>query len=178
MASCNEDESSISNYINFKTLEKGFDMYQNFMQFIIYNIKNMKYDIDTYYEIVMKTKEIYYNTYNIKKYRSIYETFIESLNYYNNKLATLDSKDFSNEVFYYAEIDRLNKMIAGTKELISISSTITNDRVYGYNKNFIVVNAPILEEKDFCTNNLLVENNVVAVDFYRILNNSLQYVKT
>ena len=33
-------------------------MYQNFMQFIIYNIKNMKYDIDTYYEIVMKTKEI------------------------------------------------------------------------------------------------------------------------
>ena len=88
MASCNEDESSISNYINFKTLEKGFDMYQNFMQFIIYNIKNMKYDIDTYYEIVMKTKEIYYNTYNIKKYRSIYETFIESLNYYNNKLAT------------------------------------------------------------------------------------------
>lgn len=104
MASCNEDESSISNYINFKTLEKGFDMYQNFMQFIIYNIKNMKYDIDTYYEIVMKTKEIYYNTYNIKKYRSIYETFIESLNYYNNKLATLDSKDFSNEVFYYAEI--------------------------------------------------------------------------
>ena len=178
MASCNEDESSISNYINFKTLEKGFDMYQNFMQFIIYNIKNMKYDIDIYYEIVMKTKEIYYNTYNIKKYRSIYETFIESLNYYNNKLATLDSKDFSNEVFYYAEIDRLNKMIAGTKELISISSTITNDRVYGYNKNFIVVNAPILEEKDFCTNNLLVENNVVAVDFYRILNNSLQYVKT
>ena len=178
MASCNEDESSISNYINFKTLEKGFDMYQNFMQFIIYNIKNMKYDIDTYYEIVMKTKEIYYNTYNIKKYRSIYETFIESLNYYNNKLATLDSKDFSNEVFYYAEIDRLNKMIAGTKELISISSTITNDRVYRYNKNSIVVNAPILEEKDFCTNNLLVENNVVAVDFYRILNNSLQYVKT
>ena len=178
VASCNEDETSVSNYMYFKTLKYGFDMYQDFMQFVIYNIKNMKYDIDTYYEIIMKTKDIYYDTYEIKKYKSIYETFIESLKYYNKLLETLDSKDFSNEVFYYAEIERLNKMISGTKELISISSTITNDKVYGYNKDFIVVNAPILEEKDFCTNNLLVENNVVAVDFYRILNNSLQYIKT
>ena len=178
VASCNEDETSVSNYMYFKTLKYGFDMYQDFMQFVIYNIKNMKYDIDTYYEIIMKTKDIYYDTYEIKKYKSIYETFIESLKYYNKLLETLDSKDFSNEVFYYAEIERLNKMISGTKELIFISSTITNDKVYGYNKDFIVVNAPILEEKDFCTNNLLVENNVVAVDFYRILNNSLQYIKT
>ena len=99
VASCNEDETSVSNYMYFKTLKYGFDMYQDFMQFVIYNIKNMKYDIDTYYEIIMKTKDIYYDTYEIKKYKSIYETFIESLKYYNKLLETLDSKDFSNEVF-------------------------------------------------------------------------------
>ena len=179
IASCNEDMTSISKPVTILTLAFGYDLYQNFMEYIIYNINNMTYPLNVYYKVVMDSKELYYKNSQKNRYNSISETFKDILKKYNAYLASLKSIDFPIKSYYQEEVETYTELATATKEIIAISNKITNDKVYGYNREFIVVNPPILETSNFCTNNLLVDNNVEAVVFFRIINNNTtQYVRT
>lgn len=172
-----ENKENISKIIQVKTLTFGFDIYADFIKYLMFNKKVLKEsDFELYTNVVYKAKN--YNYINSNKYKSITETFYEVQNEYLNKIALLNREDFPSEYEYQKELDKNNKFIDVSSEIISISNKIVSNKVYGFNQEFIVAQPPQLEVEDFSTQNLIIEKGVERLVFFRKTNNSEHYYKT
>lgn len=174
ISSCNEDRTEISNMVNAKTLAFGFDLFQDFLQFLSYSRTSLKNNNFTVYtNVIYKAKDEHYAS----PQKTLTDSIISAKKYYTSKLEGLNKEDFATESDFIIEQERLKELINCSTEVIVISNKVTNDKVYGYNKDFIVVEQPYLECEDFCTDTFIIDKDVNSMQIFRKKNESVQYDK-
>lgn len=176
IATCNEDLNRVSDYITVKTLDFGHDLYKDFLDYLNYNKKSlMNNNFNVYITVVNDGKQYAFSG---KKYSTIADSFIDVNKFYTEKLNSLSQEDFPGLIEYQEEVDRLTALIDAAVEVTHISTIINNDVVYGYNYDVMVVNPPIPESEDSCTNSFLIDYNINSLDFFRQYTNTQQFAKT
>lgn len=176
ISTSNDDLKKESKTVKVITNPIGFDAYSSFIEYLRYNKKALKNsNFDIYMDIVYTARTI--ATSGIR-YESITDTFVEVLKKYSAELSALEPIKFPN-IFEYEDAKKhLNALIKATSELLSISSKITSDEVYGYNYNTKVVDPPILEDYKGCTNTFIVSKETSALEFFRQFTKNSQHDKT
>lgn len=167
IATCDDNENSISDYSIIKTLPHDYDHYEKFKEYLGYNKKALKNNnFEIYSSIVDEGKNL--NT-SKDKYLSITDSFIDLNKTYKDKLNNINKDDFEDDVQYQEELDRLINLIDACIEVIYVSFNINNDVIYGYNYKTMVIDPPQLEDISACTNNFLAEYKTEEMDFEKIL---------
>lgn len=172
---CNDEYKTESDKVIVKTLPFGHDLYQDFIKYLMYNKKSLdNQDNERYVEVVYKAKEI---SMSGKRYETITDTFIEANKYYNEELCNLKQANFPDAFSYEEAINRLETLIAIASEIISISTKIVNDSIYGYNYDTLVVEPPKLEHESGCTSIFLLDSGIDSMEFYRQFTKTTQFAK-
>lgn len=176
IATCNEALNIISDYVTVKTLSFGQDLYKDFLDYLNYNKKSlMNSNFNVYVTVVTDGKQYAFSG---KKYSTIADSFIDVNKFYTDKLNSLSQTDFPGLIEYQEEVNRLTALIDAAVEVTHIATIINNDTIYGYNYDVMVVNPPIPESEDSCTNSFLIDYNINSLDFFRQYTNIQQFTKT
>lgn len=176
IATCNESLNVTSDYVTVKTLDFGYDLYKDFLDYLNYNKRSlMNSDFNVYVTVVTDGKQYAFSG---KKYSTIADSFLDVNKFYTDKLNSLSQTDFPGLIEYQEEVDRLTALIDASVEVTHIATVINNDVIYGYNYDVMVVNPPIPESEDSCTNSFLIDYNINSLDFFRQYTNIQQFEKT
>lgn len=175
IATCDTNLENVSKYVKAKTSSIGYDEYKSFLDYLHYNKSYLENDdLDLYLKVITEGKELMYSS---TKYNTMADTFVQVRKNYTKQLNSLNTEDFNGELEYENEINRLEELITICTEVIVLSTNINNDSVYGYNYDVMVVNPPVPENSNFCTNTFIVTEDVESLDFYKNNNNNVQFSK-
>lgn len=170
IVTCNEAKTSESATVKVTTLTKGYDLYQDFLNYLSYNKKTLNYsDMTKYTAIVSEARDLFFS--NVS-YDNISNTFIDVKLKYQEKLKNLKQEDFSGLLQYQQEVDRLTLLINISEELLTISSTVETDKIYGFNYSTMVVKPPVVTQANRGNAALLVDKSIDSINFFK------QYSKT
>lgn len=175
IATCDAELKNKSKYAKATTLKFGHDEYKSFLDYLHYNKNYLDNDnFDLYLKIVTEGKE---HMYAGTKCNTIADSFLKVRKVYTKMLNSLNTEDFSGELEYENEVNRLKELIAVCTEVIVLATRINNDSIYGYNYEVLVVEPPVPENNNFCTNTFIVKENIQSLDFYKNNNDNIQFAK-
>lgn len=162
IATYNINTNERSEYINVTTLKSFKDKYENFLNYINYNKNCLENnDFNIYLKVIEKAKNINIdNTDDI-----ITDSFIRVKENYIKEINSLRAEDFSNQLEYQNEINKLKELIAACSEIIIISVKINNDRIYAYNYKSAAINPPIFDYNN--SNTFIVNDNTNSLVIYK-----------
>ena len=175
IASCNETMTSKSETVKTKTLEHGYDLYQDFLQYLMYNKKALHNDdFNKYITVVTSARDLFFSA---SGYENIIDTFIDVGKDFSKQLNSLNQSDFTSIIEYQEEVNRLSALILISEELTVLSSSIETDKIYGYNYETMVVEAPQVVKAYKGNAALLVNETIDSIDFYRQFAKTVQFSK-
>ena len=176
IATCSEDLQHLSEIATVNTLPFGYDLYKDFIDYVSYNLRALQNsDSKVYIDVIYRAKTIAMSGI---KYETLTDTLVEANKQFNDELSELDQINFPNMESYQKELDRITALLDASVELISIAVNLSNDEIYGYNYETLVVDPPVLGHVSGCTNTFLLNKNIQSVDFYRQFSTTAQFSKT
>lgn len=174
IATCRADMSNPSQDTTVRTMSIGYSEFNDLMEFIMLNKKELKCELKYYTESIICAKDI-----NEKMLLSNVQLSVNNtVTLFKEELSNLKSVDFTNEQEYELARKELNKKIEAALDIISMLSKISNDRIYGFNYSTKVVNPPQILYRNIGLNCFSVDNTISKLDFYRKLSKTNQFVKS
>lgn len=172
IATANNSLGSISEYAKVSTRDKGFDAINALIGFIEKNKSFLKNkDFDIYKQVANEAKDY------LKNEMQITAAFEEKCKKYLEELNALTNPKTRDSLSQQEEIDRLTALIDASIEMIYIANSLNNNSIYGYNHSSMIVEPPIVEHIDACTNSFIIGDNIAYLEFYINEKTTSQFVK-
>lgn len=172
---CNQDESSISPSITVSTVESDGWEFDNLLKYLKYNRNDLNnIDFNLYETEVREAKKAFNDKVTVS---SVTESFEDLIRSYVKIIKEAKPENYPSEEDYLNALKVLENKIVICKEILEISTTVENDKIFYFNYRSKEVNPPVIVSDDNNGMVFEVDNDIVSLEFYRMMPGSIHFEK-